>query len=350
MTPATLAFALLVTLQVGAAQEPAAREAQSGDAASPGPVASTLRFELWSQPRVGLHHFLLGWAQADANQWPPFAPPIAERESWQDDLDEVEARVWAAAVDAYGAAHGRSLLFDEGMLAVRDWAAGTGERVAIPDSDGVLVEALESALPVYARHWWPEHDRANRAWIEALVPGLAEIEEVVVTRLEAAYGGSWPTDRIPVDVVAYANPVGAYSTGGRVTVASGDPDIRMPQALELIFHETSHVDELEAPLRSAIRAAFGVVGSAAPARLWHDLIFFTSGETVRMVLADRGEPGYRHYGDVTGVYTRGKRWARELAAFRRHWQPLLATASPDAAARRRALEAVALELSEPEGR
>ena len=348
MTRVVPALGLLLTPpQVGAQVAPAPA-AQAREVASAGPVATTARFELWSQPRVGLHHFLLAWTLADADRWPPFAPPIVERDSWRHDLDEADARVWAAAVDAYGAARGRSLLFDEGMLAVRDWAAGAGDRNAIPEADRSLAEALESALPVYTRHWWPDHDRANRIWIEALVPALADVEEAVVVRLEAAYGGSWPTDRIPIDVVAYANPVGAYSTGGRVTIASGDPDIRMPQALETVFHEASHVDALEAPLRSAVGAAFGAAGGAAPGRLWHDLIFFTTGETLLRILADRGEPGYRHYGEVTGVYTRGERWAAELAGFRRHWQQFLAAARPDDEARRRALEALARELLDEE--
>ena len=88
----TLAVSLLLTqLEVGA------QEAPAGEArAAAGPVATTARFELASRPRVGLHYFLLAWAQADADRWPPFAPAIAEREAWRAELGEGDASVWSA--------------------------------------------------------------------------------------------------------------------------------------------------------------------------------------------------------------------------------------------------------------
>ncbi len=322
---------------------PAPALAQTVRAEPAGPV-TTGRFELRSDPRVGLHHFLLDWAAADAGQWPPYAQPIVERDEGLDELEPAERSTWRAAVEAYGAAVDRSLLFDEGLLAVRDWAAGTGSQEAVPDEDRPLVEALEAALPVYETRWWPAHDAQNRAWIGAVAPALEEMEEEIVPRLEAAYGGRWPADRIPIDVVAYANPVGAYSTAGRVTVASGDPDARMPQSVEIVFHESSHVDPLEVPLREALARAYGKAGAEPPDRLWHDVIFVTTGEVTRLVFAGHGRPGYRHYGETSGVYARGPRWAPELAAFERHWLPFLRSGSTDAGERDAALEAVAAEL------
>lgn len=306
-------------------------------------AATTRRFLLRSDPRVGLHHLLIDWASADAGAWPPFAPPIAERDDWRSVLDNEEERTWAAAVEAYTATRRRSLLFDEGLLAVRAWAAGVATRDAIPEADRPLADAIEAALPIYSRHWWPAHDARNRAWIDSVSPTLAAVEEDVVPRLEAAYGGQWPSERIPIDIVAYANPVGAYSTAGRVTVSSVDRGNRMPQAVEMIFHESSHIDPLESALRRALRNAFQAVGGEAPDRLWHDIIFYTTGEVTRIVLADHGEPGYKHYGEL-GVYTRGERWSVELPALERHWRPFLVSASAAEDARRAALEALAKEI------
>ena len=300
-------------------------------------VTATDHFELHSNPRVSLHHFLIAWAAADHDEWPPFALPLAERGYWRAVLDDEEERAWTAAAEAYAASRGRSVIFDPGLIAVRDWAAGIAAKESIPASDRPLADALEEALPLYTRHWWPAHDKWNRAWIESLTAALRAIENDVPQRLEAAYGGRWPDARIPVDVVVYCNPVGAYSTGGRVTVSGADFGNGMPQALELIFHEASHVDSLESPLRTLVEQAFG---GEAPERFWHDLIFFTTGAITRMALAGQGQSGYQHYGEF-GVYRRGERWAAQLPLLEQYWQPFLESASADAGARRAALEAVA---------
>lgn len=308
-------------------------------------VVATERFELRSDPHVALHHLLIDWATADADEWPPYALPIVERERWESELDERERGAWSAAVAAYGATVGRSLLFDEGLLAARDWASGVATRADVPAPDRPLIEAIEAALPVYARHWWPAHDARSRTWIDSVAPTLAAVEEEMIGRLEAAYGGRWPQGRIPVDVVVYANAVGAYSTGGRVTVSSAHRGNQMPQALEMIFHESSHIDPLERALRAGITGAFRAAGGEAPERFWHDVIFYTAGEVTRLVLAERGQPGYRHYGEL-GVYRRGERWSVELPALESHWRPFLESGSDDAMSRDAALRALAGSLLE----
>ncbi len=311
-------------------------------------VERTVRFELRSDPRVALHHFLLDWAAADAGAWPPYAPELDEREEWRSVVDVEEQAVWEEAVEAYADAVGRSLVFDTALVAVRDWSAGIGSRAAIPEADRDLAAAIEAALPLYLRYWWSAHDARNRAWIASVAPTLRLIENEVVPRLEAAYGGRWPEGMVTIDVVVYANPVGAYSTGGRVTVASGDEDNRMPQALEMVFHESSHTDPLEIPLRSAVAAAYEAIGQEAPDRLWHDAIFYTTGEITRIVLAEHGEPGYQHYGEG-GVYARGERWPPELAAFEQHWRPFIVSGSAATADRQAALEGVARQLTTDAG-
>lgn len=305
--------------------------------------AATERFDLRSDPEVALHHFLLAWATTEAGEWPPWAPPLTESRYARLELDAAEARTWDAAVAAYADAVGRSLVFDRGLVAVRDHLAGV-PRASVPEDDRALVEAVESALPVYLRHWWPEHDHANRGWIESLAPTLRAAEGEIGERMAAAYGGSWPERRIPVDVVPYANPVGAYSTRGRVTVGSLDPALRMPHALEMVFHEASHIDAMEGPLRQALRAAFEATGGEEPDPLWHDAIFYTTGEIVRLVLESRGQVDYEHYGRMTGIYRRGDRWTTELPAFEAHWQSFLSRVSSDPTARGAALEALAHRL------
>jgi hypothetical protein len=118
---------------------------------------------------------------------------------------------------------------------------------------------------------------------------------------------------------------------------------QMPHAIEMIFHESSHTDPMEQPLRAALQDAFRAAETPEPERFWHDVIFYTSGEITRLVLAAHGEPNYHHYGSL-GVYKRGQRWAVELPALDEHWRPFLESGSKDPNARRTALEALAVAL------
>ena len=301
-------------------------------------AVTTDRFELRSSPRVNLHHFLLAWAAADAGAWPPYATAVAERESWRVLLDEEDRRAWSAAVAAYAPTVGRTAIFDRGLIALRDRAAGAGPADAVPAADRPLIGALEAALPIYERHWWRAHDAQNRAWIESVAGALEEVENDVARCVESAYGGRWPDAPVPADVVLYAGALGAYSTRGRITIGSADVSYRMPQAVEMLFHEASHVAGVQSPLDATIEAAFR--GREVPENLWHDMIFFTAGAATRIVFAERGQPGYRHYGEL-GVYLRGERWRVQLPLLEQHWRPYVESGSGDAAERAKALAAIA---------
>lgn len=340
---------LLLACALTAPAAARATAATAGEpAVHPDPEAATERFELWNEPSVNLHHFLIHWAAADSGERPPWAAELVERAEGLDALTPEEREAWSLAVEAYrSGAVGRSLVFDGGLIALRDHLVGRGTLEAVPPDDRGLAEAVGRALPVYRRHWWERHRAENRRWISELVPTLREVEGAMARRVAAAYGGRWPEERIPIDVVAYASFVGAYSTGGRLTIASGDPDLQMPQSVELVFHESSHVDPLEAPLRGALEEAFRAEGAEPPDRLWHDLIFFTTGELTGAVLAEMGTEGYRPYGETAGVYARGERWPPQLRAFERHWRPFLEAGSADPDSRRTALRAVARQLRRP---
>jgi hypothetical protein len=241
---------------------------------------------------------------------------------------------------------GRDVTFDEGLLALRDHMAGAAPLDAVPEADRVVVTAAESVLDFYRANWWARHHEMNTAWIESLAPTLRRTEAMMTSRLAAAYGGQWPNEKLPIDVAVYVVPNGAYSSHGRVTMTSGKEGYRMPRALEMVLHESSHIGALEPELRAAIETAFKAEGVEAPPRLWHDLIFYTSGEIARVAYADLGKADYRHYGETTGVYERGKEtWDRLMPLLSLAWRDFVLSGSSDAGERERALRAVARGLS-----
>lgn len=323
-------------------------------ASEPAPEAfeiGTRRFLFRSAPLVGLQHFLRVWAMADAGEWPAWAPPLYERDAWPS-LSGEDGRVWAEAVEAFASTVDRSPVRDRGLIYLRSWAVGERTREEIPAADRPLIDAIERALPVYLRHYWPNHELRNRAFIASVLPAIETLEHDVVAHVERAYGGTWPERAIPIDVVAYSSALGAYATAGRVVVTASGAGHQMPQAIELLFHEASHLDELEEPLSRAIEAAWRDAGQGEPpGRLWHDFIFYTTGEATRLALADRGYDDYRHYG-AYGLYLRGERWEVELPAFEAHWRPFMEGAArpgggdPDAA-RHEALIAFARQVTSP---
>src|SRR6185369_4793098 len=119
------------------------------------------------------------------------------------------------ALSYYGAALAhRDLLMDRGMEAIKNELEDSENS---PDlKDAALTPELKSILltaaPIYRKHWWPRHERANRDWITALNPLVGRYGNSLITALAKIYEVPWPEQPLRVDVVAYANWAGAYTT------------------------------------------------------------------------------------------------------------------------------------------
>jgi hypothetical protein len=151
-------------------------------------------------------------------------------------------------------------------------------------------------------------------------------------RLADIYQTRWPHKKIRVDVVAYANWAGAYTTVDplRVTISSLDQRNQGAQALEVLFHEGSH--GIAEAVQTAIIRECRQRDKPIPRDLWHALVFYTTGEVIRTVLAgysatqgDKGGSvpgnGYTAYAVREGLYQRG--WKNYLDLLQRFWQPYL---------------------------
>lgn len=166
-----------------------------------------------------------------------------------------------------------------------------------------LIAVLESAAPYYREHWWPRHNRANRAWIAAVAPLVTKYGESLKKELATAYQTNWPATAIRVDVTEYANWAGAYATlrPTYITISSVNTGNQGDAALEIVFHEASHA--IAGKIRTALTDEAKAQNKLFRRReFWHAVLFYTTGEIVRHHL-----DGYTPYALKNGLYDRA--WA-----------------------------------------
>jgi hypothetical protein len=320
-------------------------------------------FEFHSGFWINLHHLL--YFEARQRQKSPTprndsraqAPPKTMHDL-ATPLSAAEQSTWDNAVAFYAANYAdKDLLFNNDLILLKnqlgdfedcDDLSGAHKEACNAGVPANLTQVLDSAAPIYRAHLWTEHDRGNRRWITRVAP-LVEKQGVAISqRLADIYQAKWPKYRIRVDVSAYANWAGAYTTLDplRVTISSTDPSNQGDTALEVLFHEASH--GLAEPVQSAIERECRQRGKAIPRDLWHALIFYTTGEVVKPVLTPPAEPApapessapdnprpnfdpnrppssnrntYIPYAVREGLYQRG--WSDYLDLLTRFWQPYL---------------------------
>jgi hypothetical protein len=259
-------------------------------------------FEFHSSFWVNLHHFLYHEARireaTKANlsaSAKSAAPTLKKDPSSIPTLTNAEQLAWDGAISYYIAnfVH-KDLLVNIDLILLKnqlgdfeDCSELTGRKIklcdaGLPGSIGIL---LEAAAPVYRAHWWADQDRSNRRWVARVAPLVREQGVGLSEHLADIYQAKWPKEMIRVDVCAFANAYGAYTTLDplRVTISSTDPKNQGPEALEVLFHEASH--DIARPVENAIQRECRQRDKPIPRDLWHALIFYTTGEVLRPVLS-----------------------------------------------------------------
>jgi hypothetical protein len=267
-------------------------------------------------------------------------------------LSDSERRAWEDALAYYAANFSsKDLLFAGEMVQLKNQLgdfedcadlSGSKQRFCNAGLDTKLTKVLESAAPVYRAHQWRDHDRANRRWVLRVAPLVRERGVGLSQRLADIYQTQWPRHKIRVDIAAYANWAGAYTTLDplAVTISSTDPRNQGSTALEVLFHEASH--GIAQPVESAIIRECRQRDKAIPRDLWHALVFYTTGEVIRPIMvnaadgangeagagdSEGGAPGgsapsaYKPYAVREGLYRRN--WDDYLQLLSRFWQPYL---------------------------
>ena len=345
LRPAHMRFFLLLILAYFAPLSAAANP-QSGSTYNYTPLPV---FELHSGFWINLHHTLYHDARrltATAAATTPeknaktSVPVLKTSPEANPVLSAAEQKTWDEAVAYYVANFAsKDPLFTTELIQLKnqlgdfedcDELSGRNRKFCDAGLAPKLAQTLEAAAAVYRAHLWPEHDRANRRWIQRVSPLVIEQGVGISERLADIYDTHWPRQKIRVDVSAYANSAGAYTTTDplRVTIASLDPRNQGPEALEVLFHEASH--GIAEPVQEAIIRECRQRDKAIPRDLWHALIFYTTGEVIRPILASNEKPGqdgnasrsgYTPYAVREGLYARG--WNSYLDVLQRFWLPYL---------------------------
>lgn len=270
------------------------------------PLATTAHFAFYSDFDFNLHDALLAAGTARrAGQ--------AERFGTETDsacfagLPPPQQFAWHQAVDYYAEVIAAGQSFDRAQLLPRlallfgfeDWASGD-ERTFI----AIARNFRSAAAPAYERCRWPAQDGRNRRWLEMLQPLLERYEDGISGRLVELYGSNWAALPIPVDIVETVSWAGGDTIitnpppGHTLVSSTRDAYQTPPAALEVVFHEASHLlVGNRSPLRAALNAAVAEAAQATSPDLWHAVQFYMTGETVRRAVLS--EPGARDYVPLT---------------------------------------------------
>jgi hypothetical protein len=178
---------------------------------------------------------------------------------------------------------------------------------------------LEAVAPVYRTHGWPEDRAAGVRFEQRLGTLLDRHGSALVSTLARAYQTPWPSPSVRVDIAAYAGPVAAYTVldPALTTIANGDARHAGDAALEILFHEASHalVDRVEHSIERACAAQH----RPEPPQLWHEVLFWGTGELVRRELG----AGYKPYGYANDLYARNPTWTAAEPLIARYWRDYL---------------------------
>ena len=290
--------------------------------------SSDTLFEFHSAFWLNLHHFLYEQAIFSAGD----STRRMARNTRPVTLDALSG--YQRSVIKAARAFYRDSVIESSLLFNRRLGEIDRELGRLEQTEGVIGQigwrALEALLdemaPIYATYWWPRHDAANRAHVEALEPLVAEYGEAIATEQTAVLIAEWPEEPIRVDVVEFANWAGAYTRTDptRILISSTAGRGDDHGNLETVFHEAGHgmIGRTRGPVSEAIGRAFTEAGKEPPRSLWHPLLFFTVGEIVARQLAEDGVEDFVPYADRYGLYS--GEWGKAHSLLLVYWPAYMA--------------------------
>jgi hypothetical protein len=287
------------------------------------PVVTTPHFAIYSDFDANLNDALIAAGLARKGKKPELMRSPAEAACFGK-LPASARAAWNGAVDYYQEIISPARWSDRPQYLVRVQIAGFDEELKDP-ADRQFVDIAQSfraaAAPAYRACRWAAQDEANRRWLAEIKARLATYEPKIAPRLEQLYRKQWTALPIAVDVVETVDWSGANSilrdpAGGHILISIQN---ERAAALEILFHEASHLlMGRDAPIRRALDEAAAKTDLHLPGDLWHVVLFYTTGEAVRRILADDGQPAYTPV--LYAIFARGT-WTEYRQALESNWQP-----------------------------
>ncbi|HTX15787.1 MAG TPA: hypothetical protein VMD77_10865 [Candidatus Baltobacteraceae bacterium] len=279
-------------------------------------------FEFHSGFWVNLHHFLYEQA-AIATAGPKGTPHEAELStdaSMAAGLSEDESKAWSDALVYYRANMLRHDLATDGdMIKIKDRLEDAEGATSVDrtDLDPKLISVLDAAAPVYRSHWWVLHDKANQTWITTVMPLVDSQGATLEQQIATAFETPWSERPLRVDVVAYANYAGSYTTPNpvRITISSIDGGNQGTYALEVLFHAASYV--ITDAISKKVERAYAEQRRDEPPELIPMMLWFTTGFLVEQLY-----PNYVMYADRFALWDQNSQKGYR-AALAKDWQPRL---------------------------
>jgi hypothetical protein len=233
-------------------------------------------------------------------------------------LSEEDQKAWREAVAAYAAGlSAMDTVLDATLVEVTNQLkrANNDRPASALKIDPAIAAVLDRAAPIYRRGWWTRHRDSNRAWLSDMQEPVKRYGPQVLAYVTRAYQEPWEQGGYPVNVAAFSNWAGAYSTSfNLLVVASMHPGNKGIHGFEITFHEAMHQwdEEIDARLLRLSKTH----GLKFNDLLSHAMIFYTTGEAVRRVV-----PTHTPYAELAGI------WKGRMGAFKpaldAHWKPYL---------------------------
>ena len=256
-------------------------------------VATTPHFAFFSDPTANLNDALIAAGRARRAKSQELFQSGPEKPCF-DKLTPAERVGWARAVDYFAEIVApfdinarEQILFRIELMAGSDWATGDDRSFM-----AIARSIRAAAMPAYERCRWPAQDASNRQWIDQALALLKVHEAALGERLPQVYGNQWARLPYRIDIVDSVSQLGGNAqffvpVGPHILIASSGPANKDDAVLEAVFHEASHslAGSMEESLRRSERARGGDARD-----LPHAVIFYLTGETVRRVFEQAGEP------------------------------------------------------------
>lgn len=271
---------------------------------------------------LNLHHYLYVLGRAEAkmpdSKREAVAGAGADQAAGLQSLSAADQRAWREAVTAY--ANGlstRDATFDREVYDVTNALrrAAPDRTAASLQIDVTVAAALDRAAPMYRKAWWPRHREANRKWLASMQDPLQKYGPRILAYVTRVYQEPWMAGGFPVNVSAWSNWAGAYSTYDSLLVVSTmNPGNQGLHGFEIMFHEAMHQwdEEIDARLLKIARANTLKFNDL----LSHAMIFYTTGEAMKTVV-----PSHVPYAELAGI------WKGRMGVFKpaldAHWKPYL---------------------------